>query len=463
MRGPDFPQLAPSPPTPLPRVQGRGGKLGFLLLTAICFTAAASAEDWPSWRGPRGDGTWQAPRLPEQWPAEGLRPLWRQPIGGGYAGPAVVGGRLYILDRQKTAPPPKKGSGEPDSIERILCFDAKVGRLLWSHQYPTRYGNLGGYSNGPRAMPTVHDGRVYTLGAVGHVHCLDAMSGRVIWSKDMVAEHKARVPEWGFAASPVIDGPRVIVHTGAEPDGCLMALDAQSGKPLWQCGSDPAGYCTPVLITGRGGRQLIAWTPENIRSVDPETGKSLWSVPYKVTYGVSIATPIFQQDIVFVTGYWEGSKAIRLGSRPGDAELLWEDNKHLRGLMAQPLYREGHIYSLDKNLGLVCCELATGRKLWDDHRLTPRGRNPHASMIWLNHGDRAVILNAAGELILARLTPQGYVEQSRTKAIDGQVWSHPAFADRFMYVRNDGAERAPSEKTFELLCVPLTKLTDTPR
>jgi outer membrane protein assembly factor BamB len=417
--------------------------------------ASVHAEDWPSWRGPRGDGTWQAPKLPEQWPQKGLKPVWRQPIGGGYAGPAVVGSRLFILDREKAA-----GGGkddEPDGFERVLCFDARSGERLWFHQYPTRYGDLGGYSNGPRAMPTVHDGRVYTLGAVGHLHCFEAVTGKVLWAKDMVAEHKARIPEWGFAASPVIDGSRVIVHTGAEPNGCLIAFDRLTGKEVWRSLSDPAGYCTPILITSKSGRQLVAWTPENIHGLNPETGKRLWSIPYKVTYGVSIATPIFQQDTVFVTGYWEGAKALRLGSRPADAELIWEDSRQLRGLMAQPLYRDGYLYSLDKGLGLVCFELATGKKHWDDHRLTARGRNPHASMIWLNDGNRVLILNAAGELILARLSPQGFQEQSRTKVIDGQVWSHPAFAGRFIYVRSDGAEGAPRGGKFELVCVPLVE------
>jgi len=417
-------------------------------------TLLAGAEDWPRWRGVRGDGTWNAPKLPERWPEDGLKPRWRVPVLGGYAGPAVAEGRLFLMEWEKNPQADRKNTSKPDGWEIVSCLDAATGEKLWSHRYPVRYGDLGGYANGPRAMPTVDGERVFTLGAVGHLHCFEAATGRILWSKDMVREHKARVPEWGFAASPVVDGSRVIVHTGAEPNGCYIAFDKTTGSEIWRSVSDPAGYCTPILIQAPSGRQMVGWTPEHIVGLDPETGKLYWSVPYKVTYGVSIATPIFQENIVFVSGYWEGSKAIRLGSAPTDAELIWEDAK-LQGLMAQPLYRDGLVYTLEKDSGLVCFELATGKILWEDHRLTPRGRNPHVSMIWINDGDKALILNAPGELILARLTPQGYQELSRTRVVSQDVWAHPAFAGRFLYVRSDGGQRSVTARDLELLCIPL--------
>lgn len=416
-------------------------------MTALLL-AVLAAQDWAQWRGPRADGTWDAPKLPEKWPDGGLKVLWRVPVHGGYAGIAVAGGRVYTLDRE-AAPT----DGKSDGHERVLCLEASTGAVLWSHRYPALYGDLTGYSNGPRAMPVVHDGRVYTLGAMGHLFCFEAATGKILWSKDMVADHKARVPTWGFAASPLVDGDQILVHTAAGPSGSLISFDRKSGKELWRALPDEAGYCTPAIFDTRSGRLLVLWTPQNIRGLDPKDGRLLWTVPYKVTYGVSITSPIFHEDIVFITGYWEGSKAVRLGAAPTDAALAWEDNRHLRGVMSQPLYRESHVYTMDKKLGLVCFELKTARKVWDDHRLTAKSSNPHASMMWLGDGDRALLLNAEGELILARLGPKGYDEQSRTRAVPGRVWGHPAFSRGLMFVKSDGGERWTTKG--EIACIRL--------
>jgi len=413
-----------------------------LLATSLIHLTAAQStlgEDWPRWRGPRADGTWKAPPLPARWPEGGPREQWRVPIGGGYAGISVVGDRVYTMDRQQ----------EPQEVERVLCFDAASGKLLWQHAYPVAYGDLS-YGNGPRAAPTVHQGRVYTLGAVGHAHCLDAATGEVIWKIDLVGAENARLSTWGMAASPVIYQDLVILHAGVRPDGCFTAHQRSTGREVWRAGSDPAGYCTPILVDSPSGKQLIGWTPEHILGLAPASGEKLWSIPYKITYGVSIATPIYQQGLVLVAGYWHGSKAVRLGENPSDAELAWEENRYLRGLMSQPLYRDGYAYLLDKQHGLTCFRLATGEMIWNqakaDLRITPRDRNPQAALVWLGEGDRAIILNAEGELILARINPAGYHEQDRAKII-GKTWAHPAFAGRFAFARSDE----------QLVCVELAE------
>jgi formylglycine-generating enzyme required for sulfatase activity/outer membrane protein assembly factor BamB len=391
-------------------------------------------EDWPRWRGPRGDGTWRGPPLPERWPAAGLRHVWRQPVGGGYAGVVATGGRVYTTDYHR----------EPDESERVLCFDAATGQPLWSHRYAVKYAGLS-YGNGPRATPTVFDGRVYTLGAVGHLHCLDAVTGRPLWSKDLVRDYRAVVPGWGFAASPVVFEELLIVHAGGSPDACLIALDRRTGQEVWRSLPEPAGYATPIVLDRPGRRQLVCWTPTHVRGLDPRTGQPLWSVPFEVTYGTSIATPLFAEDLVVVSGYYEGTKAIRLGPEPAAATLAWQDTRNLRGLMSQPLYRDGYGYLLDKRHGLTCFELKTGKKVWDDgNRLTPKGRNPQATLVWLGDGDRALVLNSDGDLILVRLNATGYHEQSRTNLL-GPTWAHPAYAGDRVYARNDS----------ELVCAAL--------
>lgn len=401
-------------------------------LLALAASLSAEAEDWPRWRGPRGDGTWHSPQLPEVWPEAGLPVRWRQPVGGGYAGVIVADDRVYVMDRQT---PETEGSGR--EVERLLCFDAESGDRLWTHEYRVTYGDLD-YGSGPRAAPTVFDGRIYTLGALGHLWCLNAETGKPLWSHDLVAEGLAKIPEWGLAASPFIWRNLVIVHPGGEPDACLVAFDRETGELVWRSGSDPAGYATPILIGRESDQQLVCWSPLQVMGIDPADGAIRWSVPYEVTYGVSIATPIYHQGLVFVSGYWEGSKTIDPASDAGEAEVVWADRRFLRGLMSQPLARDGFVYLLDKSLGLTCFDLQSGEIRWDDrqHRMTPRGRNPQATLVWTGHEDQVLILNAEGELILARLNPEGYHEQSRTPII-GPTWAHPAYAGSTVYARDD--------------------------
>ena len=407
-----------------------------LATQAEASSSESGGEDWPRWRGPRGDGTWYGPQLPARWPDGGLRRVWRQPLGGGYGGVAVAQGRVYVMDRQK----------DVEELERLLCVAAATGQLIWEHTYRVDYTDVA-YANGPRTTPAIFDSRVYALGATGQLHCLHAETGELIWSTDLVRDHQAAVPIWGFCASPFVFEDMLMVHAGAEPNGCLIAFDRATGEKVWSSLSDPAGYATPIVVESGGKQQLVSWTPINVRSVDARSGEFLWSVPYKVDSGMSIAMPIYEEGLVLVSGYYDGTKAIRLGEDPSDAEVIWEDRRNLRGHMAQPLYRDGHVYLLDRRHGLTCFELATGRKLWDaENRVTAKARNPHATLVWAGHEDRALILNSDGDLILARLNPAGYGELSRANII-GETWAHPAYAGTRVYARNDT----------ELVCRSLTR------
>ncbi len=383
-------------------------------------------EEWPRWRGPRGDGTWNAPRIAATWPAAGLSPAWTRELGGGYGGVSVSAGRVYVMDRQR----------EPESVERVLCFDGETGEPLWSHQYPADYQPVS-YDSGPRSTPTVYEERVYTLGTVGHLYCLDAVTGEIQWSRDLAKDHNARVPLWGLSASPLIHEQLVIVHAGLEPDGCYAAFDLATGEERWRCLSDGAGYATPILIDRGGTTELVGWTPTHVRGIEPSTGTSRWSIPLAVNYGSAIADPIYQEWMVLVSSYYDGTTAIRLGDARDEAEVVWDDRRNLRALMAQPLYRDGHAYLIDKRHGLTCFELQTGKKLWDDqNQLTPKGRNPQATLVWLNDEDRAIVLNSDGDLILSRFNAQGPAETVRASIID-QTWAHPAYAGNCVYARSD--------------------------
>jgi outer membrane protein assembly factor BamB len=336
----------------------------------------------------------------------------------------VSDGRVYVMDRQKS----------PKEVERVLCFDATSGKLLWQHEWEVSYGGMD-YGTGPRASVNVSEGRAYALGATGMALCLDAVNGKVVWEVNTVETFGAKVPTWGFAASPVLDGGRVLLHVGAK-NGSVIALHAKTGAEAWRGGPDPAGYCTPEIITHEGQRQLIAWGPENIQSLNPESGAVLWTYPYKITYGVSIAQPLYRDGVLMVSGYWHGTKALRPDA--GGAKLLWENETDICGLMSAPLFKDGVVYLLDKNRGLQAFELKTGKILWsDDNTLTPKDRNPQMSLVWMEETKNlAALLNASGELVYVKLTPEKREEVARWQII-GKTWAHPAFAGSMLFARDD--------------------------
>ncbi len=390
-----------------------------LLPLLMLLPLSALAQDWPRFRGPHGDGLWNPPQLPADLARIEPRQLWKQSIGAGFGGVTISGGRVFVMDRQTA----------PEEVERVLCFDARSGEPAWEHRYRVSYGSMD-HGTGPRASVTIHEGRAYAFGSTGMATCLDVASGEVRWQKDMVKEFGGVVPQWGFAASPFIWKDTVVLHCGAKPDGSVVALDLATGRERWRGGSDPAGYCTPVVF----GSQLVQWGPEHVMALEPGTGRELWRVPYKITYGVSIAQPIAHEGLIFVSGYWHGARVIRAS----DGQLAWSEEKTLCGLMSQPLYRDGFVYLLTKDDGVVCFKLADGSIHWKDgHQLTPANRNPQISLVWADEkAGIACGLNANGELVFARFTPEKVEELSRHSII-GKTWAHPAFTRNAVFARSD--------------------------
>ena len=386
-------------------------------------TLASAAEDWPRWRGPNTDGGWNPKDIPADIARKEPERLWKKEISAGFGGVTTINGRVYVMDRLKT----------PKEIERILCFDAESGTNIWQHSWEVSYGSMD-YGTGPRSSVNITDGKAYALGATGVALCLDAVTGQVMWQVDTVKTFGAKIPTWGFAASPVIDGNRVLLHVGANA-GSVIALDKTSGKEIWRGGPDPAGYCTPEIISHAGTRQLIAWGPEHVQSLNPDSGRVNWLFPYKITYGVSIAQPLYRDGILLVSGYWHGAKALQLEK---SATLLWENQSEICGLMSAPLHKDGVVYMLDKTRGLQAFELKTGKILWsDDNTLTPKDSNPQMSLVWMQESTNlAALLNANGELVYVTLKPDKREELARWQII-GKTWAHPAFAGNRVFARSD--------------------------
>ena len=400
-----------------------------ILLSLVFLMNSLLGEDWSRWRGPRGDGSWNGPKISQKLPENGLKRVWKSPLNSGYSGITVKENRVYTMDR-----PPIEKSGE---TERVLCFNALDGSILWEFGYPAEYGNLS-YGKGPRASLTIHEERVFGMGAMGHAFCLNAKDGKKVWFRDLLSEENATKPIWGFSGAPEVFDKELLMHVGARPAGSILALDLDTGRTKWRVGSDEkAGYAPPLPISRSGRKELICWGPNRQTHDSVGGGKTLWQIPYEVKYGVSITKPIYHDGIALVCGYWDGSRAIRLGKDPGDAKLLWKDEEKLCGLMSQPLYNKGLCYLLDRRNGLTCFELKTGRILWtDDHQLTEAGRNPQASLVWAGKEGDVLSLNAEGELVYLNLSKPGYSEHWREQ-VTGKTWAHPAYAGSRVYARSD--------------------------
>jgi outer membrane protein assembly factor BamB len=440
------------------RFSGLGGGfrcalLGALGLATVALSVSVTADDWPQWLGPQRDAVWRETGIIERFGPEGPSVRWRTPIGPGYSGPAVAAGRVYVMDR-RLGP----GVGNPDNPftkalvpghERVLCLDEATGEVLWTHEYDAPY--TISYAAGPRTTPTVADGQVFTLGAEGDLYCLDAVTGKVIWSRDFKRDFGAKTPEWGFAGHPLLDGTRLICLVGG--DGSVaVAFDRDTGRELWRAlSAKEPGYGPPTLIEHESRRMVIIWHPEAVNALEPETGKVLWSVPFTSRFGLTAPTPRLAGEILFVTAFYNGSLALRLGA--GEPEVLWRSPRptekntvYLHSIMATPFIEAGHIYGVCSYGQLRCLELETGTRLWETlEATTPEQATRWGNAFIVQHQDRYFLFNERGDLIIAKLTPEGYKELSRARLIEPTnrdpgrfvVWSHPAFANRSVYVRND--------------------------
>ncbi len=429
----------------------------WLLACSICILSAWTvlADDWPQWLGPKRDGVWRETGIISNFPAGGPTIRWRQPIGGGYAGPAVANHRVYLMDRQLK--PGVRNPADPfarstiSGTERILCLDEKDGHVLWTHEYDCPYSVS--YPAGPRATASIDGGKVYALGAEGNLFCLEGESGKVIWSHDFKKEFGAKTPLWGFASHPLIDGGKLICIVGGE-GSVAVAFNKETGQELWRAlSAKEPGYAPPVIFEAGGKRQLIVWHPEAVNSLDPETGQVHWKFPWEARSGLAISTPRKSGDELFLTSFYNGSLMLRFDPNAPQVTEVWRSKKvserdtdGLHSIISTPFFENGHIYGVCSYGQLRCLNAATGERLWETFRATTDGNEARwANAFVVKNGGRFFLFNEKGDLIIAELSPTGYRELGRAHLVDAVntapgrpvVWSHPAFANRSIYVRND--------------------------
>jgi outer membrane protein assembly factor BamB len=415
--------------------------LAIVLVTFQC--ASLPAEDWPQWRGPQRDGVWRETGIVEKFAQSELPIKWRAKIGPGYTGPTVAGGKVYLTDKLAD-----RGSSE----ERILCFDEKTGEPLWTVSYPCEYGRVG-YSAGPRACVTIDDGKAYALGATGWLHCLDAANGKILWKRDLNTDHKIAMPIWGITAAPLVEGNLLLLHIGGKDGACIVAVNKDTGEDVWKALNDRGQYSTPIVVNQGGERVAICWTGDRVAGVQVGNGRKLWEEVWKPkNMPIGIATPVIEDDRVFFTSFYDGALMLKLDSKQPTAELLWKkvgDNEQntdaLHSIISTPVFDNGYIYGVDSYGELRCLDAKTGERIWESQDAVPRAR--WSTIHFVKNGDRYFLFNERGNLIIARLSPKGYEEISRAKLLEptldqlrqrgGVCWSHPAYANKCVFARND--------------------------
>jgi len=409
----------------------------FAALVLFLIAFPCQADDWPQWGGPQGDIVWRETGIIDRLPTDGLLPrVWSTPVGEGYSGPAVADGHVYLTDRL-----------HEERTERVLCFDVKTGAEVWQKVYPARY--TVSYPAGPRATPVVDDGRVFTIGAVGHMFCLDAKTGDEIWKTEFQKDFGTVMPTWGMAAAPLVDGQKLITLVGGNDGALVVAFDKATGKEIWRSLEDPTvGYAPPVIYEFGGRRQLIIWHPTAISSLDPATGDVIWEIPWQIRSGLAIPMPRKIGDHLFLTAFYNGPMMLKVGN--DEAEIVWKGESNsekntdgLHSIMPTPWINADNIFGVCSYGQLRGLETKTGKRLWETLDATGSGRWWNAFII--PHEDRFFLHNEQGDLIIANLTADGYEEISRAKLVEPTrkvqrrmtIWSHPAFAMKSVFARND--------------------------
>jgi outer membrane protein assembly factor BamB len=420
----------------------------------------ARADDWPQWMGPNRDGIWAESGILEKFPEGGPKVLWRIPIKGGYAGPAVANGKVYVTDYDSDNDFRKHNNPSNRSAvkgkERVLCLDAVSGKEIWKHEYDCPYAIS--YAAGPRCTPTVAEGKVYALGAEGNLFCLDAYKGEVIWSKEFTKDYKAKTPIWGFCGHPLVDGKKLICLVGGE-GATVVAFDKDTGKELWKAlSAREPGYGAPVIIEAGGTRQLLVWDSEAVSSLNPETGKLNWAVAMPPLFGMSIPMPRKSGELLYAGGYGGKGVMLKLAADKPAADELWRATTKtgLFPVNMTPFAEGEFLYGVNQDGDLMAVEMKTGKRLWaTSEPITGKKKLADGTAFIVKNGDRFFLFNELGELVIARLTPEKFEEIGRAKILEQTnnafgrdvLWTHPAFANRCMYARNDK----------EIVCVSLAK------
>ncbi len=377
-------------------------------------TAAPPAyrAPWPGFRGSDRDGVASDASIRVDWPAEGLREIWRQRIGGGYASMSVAEGKVFTIEQRREQ-------------EVVAAYDVEIGVEVWESGWPELFEeSMGG--PGPRATPTWYDGKVYALGAAGEFRCLDSRDGSVVWRTNILEDAGADNRQFGMPGSPLIYEGNVIVTPGGANGKAAIAYDAQSGEVAWQAQSFVAGYASPVIRTLARREQLLIVGGDTVMGLDPHDGALLWRHPWEAQYEINAAQPIaVDADHVWLSSsYGKGAVLLKVGGE--GVETVWERNT-MKNSFGSAVLRDGSIYGFDGPI-LACIDARTGERKWKG------GRYGYGQLLLA--GDYLIVLSEKGDVVLVEATPEEHREIARFSALSGKTWSVPVIADGKLIVRN---------------------------
>lgn len=378
--------------------------------------ARSTRSYWTNFRGPARDGRYDEAPIQTAWPAEGLRLLWKQPIGGGYASFVVAEGMAFTIEQRRHQ-------------EIVAAYDVETGRELWTHGSDAEFReSMGG--DGPRATPTWEAGRLYSLGAEGDLRSFDAKTGKLNWSKNILKDAGADNLQWGMAGSPLIVDDKVVVLPGGRSGKSVVAYNKLTGAQVWKSLNDIQAYVSPMLVTLAGKRQIMIVTATRIVGLAPEDGSLLWETKWDTDMGINISQPIpIDANHFFISsGYGKGAALVEI-SGSGDglaARKVWE-NTSMKNKFNSSVLHEGNVYGLDEGI-LTCVDVKTGDRKWKG------GRYGYGQVILAS--GHLIIITDAGELVLVKATPEKHTEVARFAAIEGKTWNYPAIADGRLLVRN---------------------------
>jgi outer membrane protein assembly factor BamB len=401
-----------------------------VVLCLIFATHVRAAQEWPQILGPNRNGIYTGPPIVPSFPRSGPPLLWKRDVGAGFAGPAVAGDRLILFHRV-------------NNRETVEAMDAVTGKTIWTFDYPTSYRDDFGFDEGPRAVPVIAGGRVFTHGADGMLHGIDFATGRMLWSVDTRKVFEAPKGYFGVASSPVVDGNRVLVNVGGTKGlgppkpgdgGGIVAFDAATGKTLWTATNDEPSYSAPVIADINGQHTAVFFTQTGLVAIDPSNGRVLYQHRWRARMAASVnaATPIVAGDRIFLSASY-GTGAVLLQVANNSVKPIWSGDESMSNHYSTSVLKDGYLYGFDgrQEFGqtLRCVELATGKVLWNV--------DGFGAGTLLIAGDTLVIMRESGELAFASASPKAFRFLSRAQLLKGVVRAYPALANGRYYVRNE--------------------------